>query len=364
MKSRYKRLTHSFTKHLFQIMNTRIFFSALFIVALFATVFSCTKPADEILDKRVEPTVPEGSRIKIHFGTSTYRGCLYSFSNCIWIGWGDATPENQHKLAFLFNQGDQVSAEYGNFFPLTAAFTLPAQNGEPAQVFEPGFYRFINSPDGRKRIVFDPAFLQPVAALVNPNNPQDNLGQLHNLAMQAIYTNDTRAAVKALNDEPKAVRKMLSTECVQFLDKEAGVKIESVEQKQIENAAFTTDFAEHRSWIAQSALSENDRNILMDVMEVASSLPVSTPEQLSAFVKVMTDIENALVQNPALDDRKMLLSAVSIAKYSRYYWFWKTYGNDAGDIAQVADWWKADVKGFIQGGLGQAIVDSLTAAFF
>jgi len=345
-------------------MSTRNFFTAFSLLIIFSSVFSCTKPVDEIIEKRVEPTVPDGSRITIHFGTSTQRGCLYSFSNCIWIGWGDAKLDQQHKLAFLFDHGDQVSAEYGNHFPLTAAFSVPAQNGEPAQVFEPGFYRFTNTADGRKGIVFDPAFLQPVAALVNPTNPQDNLGQLHNLAMQAIYTQPTKETVQTLKHEPKALRKMLTNQSVQFLDNEADIKIGSMEQAQIENDGFGTDYSDHRAWIAESRLSDNDRALLTDMMEVASSMPVNTPEQLDAFVRVMTDIENGMVQNPSIDNRKMLLSAASVAKYSRYYWFWKNYGSNAGDVAAKVDWWKADVKGFIQGGLGQAIVDSLTAAFF
>lgn len=345
-------------------MHTRIFVSALSIAALFATLFSCTKPVDELPEKRVEPTVPEGSRIIIHFGTSTQKGCMYSFSNCIWIGWGDALLDQQHKLAFSFANSDEVSETYGSFFPLTADFLLPAENGEPAEVLESGFYRFTNSADGRKGIVFDPAFLQPVATLVNTNNPQDNLGQLHNLAMQAIYTKATKETAQTLKNDPKALRKILTTQSVQFLDKEADVKIGAVEQAQIENAGFSADYTNHRAWIAESGLSEHDRNLLMDMMEVASAMPVNTPEQLSAFVKVMTDIENGFVQNPSIDNRKMLLSAVSVAKYSRYYWFWKNYGSDNGDVAAAVDWWKADVRGFIKGGLCEAIVDSLTAAFF
>ena len=99
---------------------------------------------------------------------------------------------------------------------------------------------------------------------------------------------------------------------------------------------------------------------MSDILDKATSIPVNAPEQLSAYVSIMTEIENGLVQNSTVDNPKMLLSAVSIAKYSRYYWYWKSLAND--EPAGRADWWIADVKGFIQGGIGQALVDSLCSA--
>jgi hypothetical protein len=355
-----KQLPTFFHKQNFQIMNTRTLFFALIVLASFASFTSCTKADVAPTAEVVAPTMPEGNRIRIHFGTSTMNGCIYSFSNCIWIGWGNATDLNQQSPAFLFDNSEEVSADYGNFFPLTADFTTESSSGLPPQTLQSGFYRFQTSPDGRKMISFSKDNLIPVAPLVNPNNPQDNIGQLHNLAMQVIYTDATKAEAKSVDYNIKSIRKMLTAQSVEFLSTEAEVAIGTTEQRQIEGAAFDGSYANYPLWIENSTLSANDRRILSDILDKATSIPVNAPEQLSAYVSIMTEIENGLVQNSTVDNPKMLLSAVSIAKYSRYYWYWKSLAND--EPAGRADWWIADVKGFIQGGIGQALVDSLCSA--
>jgi len=339
-------------------MTTRTFFSILSLLTISSFIVSCEKTILEPAIVKEPSTLPEGNRIIIHFGTSTFRGCMYSFSNCIWIGWGNAELQDQHNLAFKFDNGDEVSAEYGNFFPLTANFTLESQTGLPPQILESGLYRFQTSSDGRKMIEFSTENLLPVAPLVNPNNPQDNLGQLHNLAMQALYTAQTKDELKAV--DIKAARKMLTAKSVQFLASEAEIVISPAEQAQIENATFDEQYDNHHAWLQSSSLSTGDQKVLGDILDMASAMPVNSTEQLSAFVSLMTELENDLVQNTAIDNPKLLLSAISVAKYSRYFWYWKCLTHD--QPASVPNWWKADVKGLIEGGIGQALVDSLLAA--
>ncbi|MBC7775614.1 MAG: hypothetical protein H7246_09260 [Phycisphaerae bacterium] len=342
-------------------MTTRAFFSTLTLIAIFASIISCTKTSIEPATEVVSPTLPSGERIRIHFGTSTLNGCMYSFSNCIWIGWGNATDLQQQSPAFQFDNGDEVSADYGNLFPLTADFRVESQNGLPPQVLKSGFYRFQTSSVGKKMISFTDANLQPVAPLVNPNNPQDNLGQLHNLAMQGIFTAKTKDEIKAVGDDMNAIRKILSAKSAQFLETEAEIVIQDIEQQQIERVGFVSNYDDHQAWLQTSRLSANDRKVLGDILDKVSAMPVNSPDQLSAFVSVMTEFENGLAQNTTLDNPKLLLSAISVAKYSRYYWYWKCLAND--EPAARPTWWKADVKGLIEGGIGQALVDSLFAAF-
>lgn len=346
----------------FYIMATRNFFSALAIIALFSSLFACVKPSDEAIKQDpIDPTIPTGSRIQIHFGTSTQRGCLYSFSNCIWIGWGHATELQSDAYALQFDNGDEVGEQYGQFFPLTADVTLESVAGQAPQTLPSGFYRFGITPDGRRNIRFSPDNLQPVASVCNPNNPQDNLGQLHNLAMQAILTPETRDEFRTVDYDMALGKKMLTEKTVQFLHNEADVTIGAGEQRQIEQSGFDDNYGEHRAWLASSGLSDRDRNTLADILDMASAMPVESPEQLSAFVQAMTEAENRLVENAAsLDNDHLLLSAVSVAKHSRYFWFWKTYTTQT--VATRADWWKADVRGLVMGGIGQALVDSLVAA--
>ncbi len=340
-------------------MTTRNFFYALSLTTISLFIASCEKAIiSEPIAAPVKATIPDGSRIRIHFGTSTMNGCLYSFSNCIWIGWEKATDLNQQSPAFQFEDETEVNEQFGNYFPLTADFTVEAQNGTAPQVLKSGFYRFQRSPIGKKIISFNNENLQPVAPLVNPNNPQDNLGQLHNLAMQAIFTAQTKDEVKSL--DLQATRKLLTAKSAQFLQTEADVELSETEQQQIENATFADNYDNHRAWLATSKLSANDRLILGNILDQVSEIPVNSPEQLNEFVKAVTEIENELLLNTTLDDSKLVFSAVSVMKYSRYYWFWKGLANDQTPVRP--DWWKADVKGLIEGGIGQALVDSLVAA--
>jgi len=342
-------------------MTTRFFFSALSFIVLTACLFSCKKEIQEPIVETVSPTLPEGNRILIHFGTSTQQGCMYSFSNCIWIGWGHATELNREYYTLQFDNGEEVAENYGNYFPLTADYTLDAQNGLPAQIIRSGLYPFQLLPNGKKMIAFEPQLLQPVTSLVNPNNPQDNLGQLHNLAMQSIYTSETSKELEAAGVDQKTARSILTQKSALFLETEAGIVLSDQEQNQIKSAALESNYDNHTAWLETSKLSPNDRKVLGNLLDLASSMPVNSPEQLSQFVQEMTAAENQLANSTTLDNPTLVMSAVSVMKYSRYYWFWKSYSNDETPARQ--DWWKADVKGLIQGGIGQALVDSLFAAF-
>ena len=176
--------------------------------------------------------------------------------------------------------------------------------------------------------------------------------------MQAIYTTATIDELKAM--DIKAARKILASKSVQFLASQADVVISPAEQTQIENATFDDQYNNHHAWLQSSSLSTLDQKVLGDILDIASAMPVNSTEQLSAFVNIMTELENDLAQNTTIDNPKLLLSAVSVAKYSRYYWYWK--GLTHNQPASVPNWWKADVKGLIEGGIGQALVDSLLAA--
>jgi hypothetical protein len=341
-------------------MTTRKFFSALLLISILFSVASCEKSNPEPAPADRGFTVPEGSRIIIHFGTSTQRGCMYSFSNCIWIGWGNAVDLNRQHYTLQFN--DPASTEpFGQFFPLVAECSLAPQNGLPAQTLQPGFYRFELDAAGRKQISFDPNKRIPVTSLVNPNNPQDNLGQLHNLAIEAILDTDTRAAMKAAGYDIAQCKKVLAAKTVQFLKDQADVVIGSSEQQLVEKSGFSDGYDKHSEWLKASKLSLRDQQTLLNILDMADGMPVESPAQLSQFVAAMTDAETVLANDrSAMDNPHMVLSAISIAKHSRYYWFWKNYSQDT--TAQRADWWKADVKGLIEGGIVQAIIDSVIAA--
>lgn len=341
-------------------MTAHKFFSALALISILFSVASCEKLNPEPVPVDRGFTVPEGSRIIIHFGTSTQRGCLYSFRNCIWIGWGSAVDLNRQHYSLQFPD-PALSEPFGQFFPLISETTIEAHSGQPAQTLLPGFYRFEYDSSGQKQISFDPNKRIPVASLANPGNPQDNLGQLHNLAIEAILDTDTRAAMKAADYDVAKCKKLLVAKTVQFLKDQADVAVGSSEQQLLEKSGFSDGYDKHGEWLKASKLTARDQQTLTGLFDMADAMPVESPAQLSQFVAAMTDAENRLANDRlAMDNPHMVLSAIAVAKHSRYYWFWKSYSQ--GQAAKRADWWKADVRGLIEGGIVQAIVDSIIAA--
>ena len=187
-------------------MKIRTISTALAAFALCTAIFSCTKTEDVAIDQPIEktaPGIPAASRIIIHFGTATQMGCMYSFSNCIWIGWGTEALNYQDRMALQFGEGDAAGEYFGQYFPLTGDFVVDAATaaelGIPEQVIPAGFYALRDVASGQatgKRVAqFGPEFSYPVASPINADNPQDNLGQLHNLAVQVVL-HENRDALK------------------------------------------------------------------------------------------------------------------------------------------------------------------------
>lgn len=345
-------------------MKNITFSSAFTLVALCLTLFSCSKSEPEIAQPVADkfPSIPAGNRIIIHFGTSTQLGCMYSFSNCIWIGWGTAFAD-QKSVALQLADSDQADQYFGDYFPLTADFAVDADAahslGIEAQVIPAGFYPLKDSPTG-KIIAFSPESAHPVAALVNPNNPQDNIGQLHNLAMQVILTPENKSAIKQLNGDKTAIRQFVTEKTLQFLA-ESELPLTKEEQQRVQALELRRNYADYAARQNETRLSANDKKVLLPILDEVSRIPVTSPEELSNFVQVMTAFENDLA-NAQLDDPKMVLSALSVLKYSRYYWYWKSVssgGSGTPEPAQIPDWVWADMIGLELGGPAASIVASV-----
>lgn len=347
-------------------MKNNVFSFALAFIVLSLTLFSCSKTATDSTDPVVAantfPTVPDGRTIFIHFGTSTQIGCMYSFSNCIWIGWGDALA-SQNRLDLQFTNPDQVDQYFGDYFPLTADFTLDAAAAEPMglkpQVIPAGFYLIEDTPTG-KRVSFSPENAEPVAPLVNAENPQDNIGQLHNLAMQVILSPENRNAIKQMNGDKTAIRQFVLDKTVQFLS-ENGITVSKDEQKQVQALNLDRNYADFAARLDETRLSSHDKDVLRPIFDEVSRLPVTSANELSVFVERMTSYENALA-GAQLDDPRMVLSTLSVLKYSRYYWYWKSVskgGSGVPEPAQIPEWVWADAIGLELGGPVASIAASV-----
>ncbi len=344
-------------------MTIRTIFFALIALALCASLFSCAKEEVTIQppdDERYAST-PFGDRIIIHFGTSTQMGCIYSFTDCIWIGWGTQATNRNGQFALQFNQGDEASQYFGQYFPLTSDFTVDsaaAQSlGIEPQVIPAGFYPLRESVDGqdtgKRTVSFNPASGLAVKGLVNPNNPQDNIGQLHNLAVQVVL-NDNRDAINALNGNRAAIQQLLTEKTSQFLA-EAELPVSATEQQRSVALNLHRDYANYAERLEETRLSAYDKQTLLALFNNAASFPVRSPEELSVFVEFMMAQENQLARDTKLNNPKMVLSMASVLKYSRYFWFWKsisspTPGNGGMEQASIPDWVWADIIGLELGG--------------
>lgn len=345
-------------------MKLRTISTAFAALALCTTIFSCAKTDDIAVEppvtEKTVPGIPAGNRITIRFGTSTQMGCMYSFSNCIWIGWETSLIDYLTRPALQFGQGDEASQYFGRYFPLTADYTVDAQAaktlGIEEQVIPAGFYALRDAATGLatgKRLVqFDPSAGRPVKSLVNPNNPQDNIGQLHNLAVQVVSHNN-RDAIKTLGRDRKAVQKLLTEKTLQFME-EAELPLTAAEQQYVQALNLDRDFSNYTARLDETRLSANDKKVLLSVFDQAATIPVSSPEDLSKFVALMTERENQLAREARLDNPTAVLSMVSVLKYSRYYWFWKQFsspnGGGSAAVAGIPEWVWADVIGLELGG--------------
>ncbi len=346
-------------------MTTRNFAAALTLIALVLFLFACQKSEDIVNpDPGVAdpaPSIPDGSRINIHFGTSTYRGCMYSFSNCIWIGWGAEALNYQNRFAMLFDNGDAASQYFGNIYPLTADFEVDAATaadmGIQPQVIPAGFYPLRDIPGsvgtGRKMVDFAPSQSIATGSLTNPNNPQDNIGQLHNLAVQVVL-HENRAAIDALKGDRAAIQKLIAEKTIQFLT-EADLPVNAVDKQRALNLNLDRDFGNYAARLNETRLSANDKQILLTVFDDAAAISVESPSQLRSFVNYMTAQENRLAKETKLDNPKVVLSMLSVLKNSRSFWYWKSVsspqaGNGGANAGKIPDWVWADIIGLELGG--------------
>lgn len=341
--------------------------SALALLVCFLSILSCTKTEDTApiatpVDDTKAPTVVDGARIRIHFGTSTQNGCLYSFSNCIWIGWGTSATAFERSMALSFDQGDAAGQYFGHYFPLTADYTVDAAAakamGIPEQVIPAGFYPFrdvsTGQATGRRMVVFSPETGLKTPALVNPANPQDNIGQLHNLAAQVIL-HDNRDALQQLRGDKAATQQFVTEKAIQFLAA-AELPVEVDAQRRAYALDLSDNYTDPLALLDGARLSDHDKNVLRPIMEEAAAIPVASPETLGKFLSLLTAHETRLA-SAKLDNPKMVLSALSVLKYSRYFWFWKAYsnpnpatGSDVASAARLPAWVIADVKEWLQNG--------------
>jgi len=303
----------------------------------------------------VYPLIPDAERIIIHFGTSTKYGCIYSFSNCIWIGW-EEHPGGKW-LAIQSAKGEGVRKYFGQYYPLTADSVL-----DDGRVILSGFYPVTDTAPGTL-VTFDPAIRMPLASLLNPGNPQDNLGNLHTLGVQEILSSEDLANLQASDTDPSRVHEIAWDRAIELLAS-AGVPLSQAERDWVQGFDFSKDPSDYSARLSESRLTQNDRDVLSSVLRLGSSLHIASPEELSHFVDVMTNLEKRLVAQGALDDPDLLLGAVAVFKYGRYQFAWRSFAfpEEAGAYSSAVPkpvW--AGTLGFVLGGPAAGIAATAVA---
>ena len=84
-------------------------------------------------------------------------------------------------------------------------------------------------------------------------------------------------------------------------------------------------------------------------------MPVRSPQELGNFVNLMIEQENRLAKDTKLDNPTVVLSMVSVLKYSRYFWYWKSISSPDAvggsvEAGRIPDWVWADIIGMELGG--------------
>jgi hypothetical protein len=342
-------------------MNTRFFIAALAV--LFFQLTACVKEETLVTPPATvsDPEIPSGERISIHFGTSTQRGCLYSFSNCIWIGWGATAANFDNRFALQFQAGEEAGQYFGQFFPLTADYTVNQEEaqalGIEAQVIPAGMYPlrdvFDGQSTGKKMVVLDGNAGLKTGNLVNTANPQENLGQLHNLAVQVVL-HENREQLAALKGDQAAIQQLITEKVVAFLEN-AGVPVNAADLQRVQNLQLTADYSDYSKRLAETRLSDGDKKVLQNLFDAAAAIPVRNADELKKFLEFMNAREAELAGNTSLQQPKVVLSMISVLKYSRYFWFWRANSIEgtAGDpvlAGNIPPWVWADVVGMEIGG--------------
>ena len=344
-----------------------VFTAILLLAAALFTACQKTEPVEPTPDAKIQPTLPEGNRIRINFGTSTYQGCMSTFSNCIWIGLENNLGMEANRPFMQTNDGAQMDKYFGAYFPLTADFKLniEPQNGLPGSTttIKAGLYPVSETSNGRI-VYFDQVTANGqsfnVAPLINEGNPQDAIGNLHNLAMQVILTPENRKEMDALTNDKVALRAYILRKTEAFLN-ENDIFLQTGEADRIAKNGLAENYENYADAIAKSNLTAADQLVLRNIVDAGAQMPCTNLKELDAFVKFMTARETELATAGHLNDAKTVLSALSVMKYSRYYWFYHDLAKGNSDDAGRTAWWLADLKGLLTGGIGQAIVDSAMA---
>jgi hypothetical protein len=346
-------------------MKNRFSFAALALTALFLSLFACTKeesPAP-VQDEPKTDYIPDASRLSIRFGTSTQMGCMYTFRNCIYIDlWSTAT--NRDGLFGLeFEQGGAAAAYFGQYFPLTSDYRVDDSEaqalGIAPQVLPAGFYALreagAGQATGRRLALLAPGSGAATGSLSNPNNPQDNIGQLHNLAVQQLLYHNSEA-LAALKDDRAAAQRFIAEKVADFLA-ESELPVPEAQQQRAKTLDIHRNYADYAARLNETRLSADDKKTLLAIFDQANAMPMNSPADLRSFLAWITEAENNLVaQKGQLDDAKAVLSMVSVLKYSRYFWFWRsisfpqTGGGGAEPASRIPDWVWADIIGMELGG--------------
>jgi hypothetical protein len=329
-----------------------LIFATLLIAAVMSIFTACTKPTEEVIPTEPitqNPTYPEASRLRIHFGTSTYMGCMYTFRNCILIDLF-GPPTNFDGIVALPVKDGEAQQTFGQYFPLTADFVLEASYAaelkvEP-QTFRAGWYPLVDSPTGML-LLLDPSRRVEAGAPGQTQNTYNHVGELHNYLVQEMFRPESQEKLANLKNDLKARNRWI-LEQMTALTADAGFTVGAAEAAAIQaycDKGFTADYGDYRGQLAASTMDANDQAILVKAFAAAEEVAQSQLP-FGAVMSRVSEISRQLSLNPDLKDAPRAQSSFAILEHSLYYWKWReqSFGNTGGtaNAAKVPDWVWAD----------------------
>ncbi|MCE7921707.1 MAG: hypothetical protein DYG98_01505 [Haliscomenobacteraceae bacterium CHB4] len=166
-----------------------------------------------------------------------------------------------------------------------------------------------------------------------------------------------------MNGDKKAIQKLLTEKMIAFMA-EAELPVSAAEQKSLFALHLDRDYGNYAARLDETRLSANDKKTLLAIFDEAAAIPVTSPEELGKFVRIITEHENQLAASASLDNPKVVLSMLSVLKYSRYFWYWKSIsspqpGGGTPEASLIPDWVWADIIGMELGGpVGSAVASA------
>lgn len=182
----------------------------------------------------------------------------------------------------------------------------------------------------------------------NPENPWDEIGRLHNEALD-----DAAGAFTEIHSGNGALALAMTQRLSDFASATTGSACPLGAARLDAVALMLSDGSDE---IVGQQLGKRQQILFGELMRLADRLPEAPAETLEA----MRGLESRMIEELGEDEAAPLLIAASVGRYSHHYWQEQVLmgegspwiEHNGGDALRIKKWLKADLKGALLGFLG------------